>query len=256
MRKRKHCASRCSGAREATAVVTLEPCSHQGETPPCANALIAAGIARVVAAVEDPDPRVCGKGFAMLRAASIDVAAGVGAKEAAEQNAGFFMNVREGRRWSHLRLRKVLTGKPPRRPAKASDHREAARAYGHLLRARHDAILIGIGTALADDPELTCRLPGLEDRSPLRVVLDTRLKLTEWSKLAQSASETPTLVFTTSEGGGALAACGIEVVRMARDARGRPDLKVVLTALAKRGITRLLLKVVRQCMPVSWTAIL
>ena len=232
-----------SAAKGATAFVTLEPCSHQGETPPCADALIAAGVVRVVAAVEDPDPRVSGKGFAMLRAAGVDVATGVGAKEASEQNAGFFMRVREGRPLVTLKIAQSLDGKT----ATASGESkwitgEAARAYGHLLRARHDAILIGIGTALADDPELTCRLPGLEDRSPLRAVLDTRLKLTEWSKLAQGASETPTLVFTTSEGGGALAACGIEVARVARDARGRPDLKAVLTALAKRGITRLLVE--------------
>jgi diaminohydroxyphosphoribosylaminopyrimidine deaminase/5-amino-6-(5-phosphoribosylamino)uracil reductase len=118
---------------------------------------------------------------------------------------------------------------------------EAARAYGHLLRARHDAILIGVGTALADDPQLTCRLPGLENRSPLRVVLDTRLKLNEWSKLA-STGETPTLVFTTSDGGGALTACGVEVVKIARDVRGRPDLAAVLADLGKRGITRLLVE--------------
>jgi diaminohydroxyphosphoribosylaminopyrimidine deaminase/5-amino-6-(5-phosphoribosylamino)uracil reductase len=110
------------------------------------------------------------------------------------------------------------------------------------MRARHDAILIGIGTALADDPQLTCRLPGLEDRSPLRVVLDTRLKLSEWSKLAQSAGETPTLVFTTSDGGGPLVTCGVEVVKVARDVRGRPDLAAVLKELGKRGITRLLVE--------------
>ncbi len=230
-------------ARGATAYVTLEPCAHHGQTPPCANALIGAGIARVIAAVEDPDPRVSGKGFAMLREAGIDVVTGIGAKAAAEQNAGFFLRVREGRPLVTLKIAQSIDGKTA---TSTGDSRwitgEAARTFGHLLRARHDAILVGIGTALADDPELTCRLPGLEDRSPLRVVLDTRLKLTEWSKLAQSAAETPTLVFTTAQGGGALTACGVEVVRVARDVRGRPDLEAVLTELGKRGITRLLVE--------------
>ena len=229
-------------ARGATAYVTLEPCAHHGQTPPCANALAEAGIARVVAAVEDPDPRVRGRGFEMLREAGVDVVTGICAKQAAELNAGFFLRVREGRPLVTLKIAQSIDGKTA--PA-AGDGKwitgEAARAYGHLLRARHDAILVGIGTAMADDPELTCRLPGLEDRSPLRVVLDTRLKLNEWSKLA-STGETPTLVFTTSDGGGALTACGVEVVKIARDVRGRPDLAAVLADLGKRGITRLLVE--------------
>ena len=227
----------------ATAYVTLEPCAHQGQTPPCANALIEAGVARVVAALEDPDPRVSGKGFAMLRAANIEVVVGPGANEAAEQNVGFFMRVREGRPLVTLKIAQSLDGKTA---AASGESRwitgEAARRFGHLMRARHDAILVGIATALADDPELTCRLPGLEDRSPLRVVLDTRLKLSEWSKLAQTASVTPTLVFTTSEGGGALTACGVEVIKVARDVRGRPDVAAVLAALGARGVTRLLVE--------------
>ena len=232
-----------AAARGATAYVTLEPCSHQGQTPPCASALIAAGVARVVAAVTDPDPRVKGAGFATLRAAGTEVVTGIGANEAAEQNAGFFMRVNQGRPLVTLKIAQSLDGKTATATGESKwITGEAARAYGHLLRARHDAILIGIGTALADDPELTCRLPGLEDRSPLRVVLDTRLKLTEWSKLAQSAAETPTLVFTTAQGGGALTTCGIEVVRVARDVRGRPDLEAVLKELGKRGITRLLVE--------------
>lgn len=230
-------------ARGATAYVTLEPCAHQGQTPSCANALVEAGIARVVVAVEDPDPRVHGKGFAILRDSGVQVVTGICAKEATELNAGFFKRVREGRPLVTLKIAQSIDGKTA---AAAGDSKwitgEAARAYGHLLRARHDAILIGIGTALADDPELTCRLPGLEDRSPLRVVLDTRLQLNEWSKLAQSAGETPTLVFTTSDGGGALATCGVEVAKIARDARGRPDLAAVLRELARRGITRLLVE--------------
>jgi diaminohydroxyphosphoribosylaminopyrimidine deaminase/5-amino-6-(5-phosphoribosylamino)uracil reductase len=232
-----------AAARGATAYVTLEPCAHHGQTPPCASALAEAGIARVVAAVEDPDPRVRGKGFEMLRDAGVAVDTGICAKEAAELNAGFFKRVREGQPLVTLKIAQSLDGKTATATGESKwITGEAARAYGHLLRARFDAILIGIGTALADNPLLTCRLPGLEDHSPLRVVLDTRLQLNEWSKLAQSAGETPTLVFTTSDGGGSLAACGVEVVKVARDVRGRPDLAAVLAALGRRGITRLLVE--------------
>ena len=232
-----------AAAGGATAYVTLEPCAHQGETPPCANALIAAGVARVVAAVQDPDPRVSGKGIAMLWDAGVQVVTGMLEKEAADLNAGFFLRVRENRPLVTLKVAQSLDGKT----ATVSGQSQwitgpQARRFGHLLRAKHDAILIGIETALADDPELTCRIAGLEDRSPIRIVLDTRLRLTEWSKLAQTARQTPTFVFTTSDGGGALEACGVEVIRTAKDARGRPDLGAVLNDLAKRGVTRLLVE--------------
>lgn len=230
-------------ARGATAYVTLEPCAHHGQTPPCADALVEAGVARVVAAVEDPDPRVSGKGLERLRAAGIAIDNGVLAREAAALNAGFFLKVREARPLVTLKIAQSLDG----RIATSSGESRwitgpEARAYGHLLRARHDAILVGIETALADDPELTCRLPGLEERSPLRVVLDSRLRLSEWSKLAQSARERPTLVFTTAAPGGPLAAAGVEILRVQRDARGRPEIGAVLRELAGRGITRLLVE--------------
>ena len=232
-----------SAARGSTVYVTLEPCAHYGKTPPCADALIEAGVARVVTAVEDPDPRVKGRGIARIRAGGIEVATGVLEKEAAHLNEGFFLRVTQNRPLVTLKIAQSLDG---RIASAAGDSKwitgEEARRYGHLLRARHDAILIGVGTALADDPELTCRLPGLETCSPLRVVLDTRLKLNEWSKLAQSARGTPTLVYTVSEGGGALKASGVDVVRVSKDARGRPDLGAVLNDLASRGITRLLVE--------------
>ena len=232
-----------AAAKGATAYVTLEPCAHQGQTPPCANALAEAGIARVVAAVKDPDPRIDGKGLAILRDAGVEVVAGVCAKDASDLNAGFFKRVRDGRPLVTLKIAQSIDGKTATVTGESKwITGETARAYGHLLRARHDAILIGVGTALADDPELTCRLPGLEDRSPLRVVLDTRLKLNDWSKLAQSAGETPTLVYTTADGGGALTACGVEVAKIARDVRGRPDVAAVLADLGKRGVTRLLVE--------------
>jgi diaminohydroxyphosphoribosylaminopyrimidine deaminase/5-amino-6-(5-phosphoribosylamino)uracil reductase len=230
-------------ARGATAYVTLEPCSHHGHTPPCAKSLIDAGIARAVVAVGDPDPRVNGEGIAWMKQAGVTVEVGLCAKEAADLNAGFFLKVQHERPLVTLKLAQSLDG----RIATATGESqwitsEAARAYGHLLRARHDAILVGINTALADDPMLTCRIPGLEGRSPLRVVLDSRLRLTDWSKLAQTAAQIPTLVYTTApiDKGGALEACGIQIMRVGKDALGRPKIEAVLSDLAGRGITRLL----------------
>lgn len=233
-----------AAARGATAYVTLEPCAHHGQTPPCAEALIAAGVARVVVAVEDPDPRVSGKGLQMLRKAGITVQSNVLPDEAARLNEGFLRKVCERRPLVTLKIAQSLDG----RTASASGQSQwitgsQARAFGHLLRARHDAILIGIETALADNPELNCRLPGLEPRSPVRVVLDSRLRLPETSKLAQTALELPTWVYTSSAGdGAALKVCGVEVIRVPADARGQPDVAAVLTDLAGRGITRLLVE--------------
>lgn len=232
-----------ASAHGATAYVTLEPCAHHGVTPPCAEALVAARVARVVAAVEDPDPRVSGQGFARLRDAGLEVAVGVLSAEAADLNAGFFLRIREQRPLVTLKIAASADG---RTTTATGESRwitgPQARRFGHLLRARHDAILVGIETAIADDPLLTCRIPGLEDRSPLRVVLDTRLRLAASSKLAQTAQTIPTLVFTVQEGGGELRAKGVEVLTIARDPRGRPDIALVLRALAERGVTRLLVE--------------
>ena len=230
-------------ARGATAYVTLEPCAHHGKTPPCAEALVEAGVARVVAALEDPDPRVSGKGILRLKQAGVEVVMGTASREAAELNAGFLKRIRTGLPLVTLKIAQSLDGKTA---SATGDSKwitgEAARHYGHLLRARSDAILVGVGTALADDPQLTCRLPGLEDRSPIRVVLDSRLRLMETSQLVQTARQTPTLVFTTSDGGGPLEANGAEVVKVARDVRGRPALEAVLAELGRRGVTRLLVE--------------
>jgi diaminohydroxyphosphoribosylaminopyrimidine deaminase / 5-amino-6-(5-phosphoribosylamino)uracil reductase len=231
-----------AAAKGATAYVTLEPCAHLGKTPPCAGALVRAGIARVVAAVEDPDPRVKGKGFAMLRDAGVEVVTGVLEKEAAELNAGFFLRIAESRPLVTLKIAQSADGKTARSGDDKWITGEDARRFGHLLRARHDAILIGIGTALADDPELTCRLPGLEKYSPLRVVLDSRLRLLETGRLARSAGQVPTIVFTTSDGGDRLRNCGMEVLKLMPDAQGRPDVAAVLRELARRGVTRLLVE--------------
>ena len=167
-----------SAAKGATAYVTLEPCAHHGKTGPCAEALVAAGIARAVVAIEDPDPRVSGKGIAILQRAGIAVTMGVGQAAAAAINEGFFRRVRDRRPLFTLKLATSLDG---RIATHTGESRwitgEKARAQAHLLRAEHDAVLIGSDTALIDDPKLTCRLPGLERVSPLRIVLDGRLRL-------------------------------------------------------------------------------
>ncbi len=230
-------------ARGATAYVTLEPCAHLGQTPPCANALVEAGIKRVVAAVEDPDPRVSGRGYAILREAGIAVKTDIVRDEAAALNAGFFLRVTKKRPLVTLKIAVSADNKIARSPGGGQwITGEEARRFGHLLRARHDAILAGIETVLADDPELTCRIPGLEDRSPVRIVLDSALRLPPNSKLVRSARKVPLIVFTAREGGTQLIAAGAEVVRVAPDAQGRPDLRAVLAELAQRGITRLLVE--------------
>ena len=234
-----------AAARGATAYVTLEPCSHIGQTGgPCADLLIASGVARVVVACVDPDPRVNGQGIARLKAAGIAVDVGVCQKEAASTLDGFFSHIQRHRPFVTLKIAQSLDGKTA---TASGDSKwitgEEARRFGHLLRARHDAILIGANTALADDPDLTCRIAGLEQYSPLRIVLDSRLRLSETSKLAATARRTPTLVFTTAESGGdALAAKGIEIVRVAPGAQGRPGLHAVLTELSQRNVTRLLVE--------------
>ena len=237
-------------ARGATLYVTLEPCSHFGKSPPCADAVIAAGIARVVSAIEDPNPEVAGQGHARLRAAAITVDIGLGAAEAARDHAGHFRRVRDKR--PHVIL-KLAVSTDDR--IAAAGHRpvaitgEAARARVHLLRAQCDAILVGIGTVLADDPLLTCRLPGMEARSPVRVVLDRALRISGTSRLVHSARETPLWVMTSnlSEAPAAmkLGAAGAQVIRVATTtAPTAPglELSAVLHALAEKGITRLLVE--------------
>ncbi len=231
----------------ATAYVTLEPCSHHGRTPPCADALVAAGISRVMSALEDPDPRVSGQGHARLRAAGLSVEVGERAADAADINAGFLLRVREGRPLFHLKMAGSLDG----RIATASGESkwitgEAARRDGHRLRAIHDAILVGAATAAADDPELTCRLPGLAARSPVRIVLDSQARLSPLSKLAASARLTPVWLICTNSAPGsrrdALAALGVEVVEVDGGADGRIDVSAAARALGARGLTRVLVE--------------
>jgi diaminohydroxyphosphoribosylaminopyrimidine deaminase / 5-amino-6-(5-phosphoribosylamino)uracil reductase len=233
-------------ARGATMYVTLEPCSHHGKSPPCADAIIAAGIARVVSALEDPNPEVAGAGHARLRAAGIAVEVGLGAEEARRAHAGHIRRIVDGR--PHVTLKLALSadrkvGAAGRRPVAITG--EAVRARVHRMRAMNDAILIGIGTALADDPQLTCRLPGMEKFSPVRVVLDTQLRLPPGGALASSARSTPVWVVAdpaaSAEATQVLREHGIELMHAPAHA-GRLDLAAVLRLLAGRGITRLMVE--------------
>jgi diaminohydroxyphosphoribosylaminopyrimidine deaminase/5-amino-6-(5-phosphoribosylamino)uracil reductase len=235
-------------ARGATLYATLEPCSHIGKSPPCVDAIIAAGISRVVSAIEDPNPEVAGQGHAKLRAAGVTVDIGLGAAEAAHDHAGHFKRIRDKR--PHVILKLAVSpddkiGAAGRKPLAISG--EAARARVHLLRAQSDAILVGIGTVLSDDPLLTCRLPGMETRSPVRVVLDRSLRIPGTSRLVHSARHTPLWVMTSNlaEAPAAmkLGAAGAQVMRVATTASPPGlDLVAVLHALAGKGITRLLVE--------------
>jgi len=179
-------------ARGATAYVTLEPCAHHGRTPPCAEALVQAGVARVVVAATDPDDRVSGKGFAILREAGIEVVPGILAEQAADDLAGYLNRSAKKRPEVILKLALSADGMIGRRgEGQISITGPIARAQSHILRAQTDIILIGIETALADDPVLNCRLPGVEQRSPVRVVLDSGLRLPLSSKLVQTADAQP-----------------------------------------------------------------
>jgi len=236
-------------ARGATLYVTLEPCSHFGKSPPCADAIIAAGISRVVSAIEDPNPDVGGQGHARLRASGIEVDVGLCGEEAARDHAGHFLRIAAKRPFVIVKLAVSADDK-----IAAAGHRpvvitgEAAKARVHLLRAQSDAILVGIGTVLADDPLLTCRLPGLEAQSPVRVVLDRALRLPGTSKLAHTARQTPVWVMTSdmSEAPAAmkLGAAGAQIVRVPVTTTPPPglDLKAALRVLAGRGITRLMVE--------------
>ena len=224
-------------ARGATAYVTLEPCAHFGKTPPCADALIAAGIARVVIATGDPDLRVAGQGAFKLRAAGIEVIEGFGRAAADRLNAGFFLRVLENRPLFCLKTATSLDG----RIALADGDSKwitgpEARQAVQALRARYDAILVGSGTALADNPSLTCRLPGYAGRPKVRIVLDRRLRLPLTHTLVTTAREIPTWVVTSEIGSKAeaLAAAGVEVITA--------DTDDIDTILAERGLTRVLIE--------------
>jgi diaminohydroxyphosphoribosylaminopyrimidine deaminase/5-amino-6-(5-phosphoribosylamino)uracil reductase len=209
--------------------------------------LIAAGVSKVVSALEDPYPKVNGRGHAKLKAAGIAVEVGEGAKEAAEINAGFLLRVREGRPLFHLKIASSLDG----HIATASGESKwitglAARADGHRLRATHDAILVGANTVGADDPDLTCRLPGLDRYSPVRIVVDSKARLSPASKLATSARDVPVWLVCTPQASSAareaLQAKGVEILEVEATPVGRVDIAAAATALAGRGLTSVLVE--------------
>ena len=237
-----------AAAKGATAYVTLEPCSHHGRTPPCAEALVAAGIARCVVALKDPYPEVNGRGIQRLKDAGIAVEVGLLAEAAEAVNLGFLTKIRHNRPMVTLKLATSLDGKIA---TAGGDSKwitgELARAQGHLLRATHDAILVGSGTVLADDPELTCRLPGLEPRSPIRVIADGRLRTPLKSKLVAGAGQGARTVLITIRGHDKeerqpFRDAGVEVLAVICDQDGHPHPPYVMAALAELGVTRLLVE--------------
>lgn len=230
-------------ARGGTAYVTLEPCSHHGQTPPCAEALIEAGLRRVVIAVTDPDPRVDGGGAAMLEAAGIEVTAGVCEAAARAVNDGFISRVTAGRPRVSLKLATSLDG----RIATASGESQwitgpAARATVHRLRAAHDVVLTGMGTVRADNPSLTVRLPGLPIRPPVRAVMTSGAMLPGGSALAQAEQDAPVWMVSAGEAAPAETARAETVIKVAADDSGRPDFAACIGALGEQGITRVMIE--------------
>lgn len=230
-------------ARGATAYVTLEPCCHHGRTPPCCEALVSAGIARVVASIMDPDPRVSGQGYARLREAGIVVETGLLAEEARCDLAGFLSRVTRGRPFVTVKLAMSADGMiaeaPGRRTAITG---EAANARSHLLRSRVDAIMVGARTVTVDDPILTCRLPGLEHRTPVAVVIDGKLSIEPTARLVREAARRPLWVMTSNAQDGTLTGLGVEVIAASAPEKGKVDLPLVMAELGRRGIGRVLVE--------------
>jgi diaminohydroxyphosphoribosylaminopyrimidine deaminase / 5-amino-6-(5-phosphoribosylamino)uracil reductase len=231
-------------ARGATAYVTLEPCCHTGRSPPCTDALIEAGIARVVAATGDPDPRVDGQGLAQLRAAGVEVESGVLQAEADEVLLGFHSRITLGRPMVTLKLASTLDGKIATSAGESQWITGVpARKMAHALRGRHDAVMVGVGTVLADDPELTCRIDGFRPTPVVRVVADSHLRTPLLARLAQTAAEVPTWFLQRADTDPlrrqAFSEAGATLIDVAPGPLGL-DLKAALQALGAAGLTRVL----------------
>lgn len=230
-------------ARGASIAVTLEPCAHHGKTPPCAEALVKAGLARVVSALEDPDPRVSGQGHRILRDAGIPVVTDVMKNEAERVNQGFLLRVREKRPFITLKLAQTADGfagadgKPLMISCAMSKHRV------HLQRASHDAIMVGVGTVISDDPDLTCRLPGMMHLSPIRVIIDTHLDTPATARVIETAAKVSTWLITVEDAPLdreiGLSKDGVRIIRVKKDRHGHVDVKAAMHALAECGITRI-----------------
>ncbi|MGC1344551.1 MAG: bifunctional diaminohydroxyphosphoribosylaminopyrimidine deaminase/5-amino-6-(5-phosphoribosylamino)uracil reductase RibD [Methyloceanibacter sp.] len=232
---------------DATLYVTLEPCALEGRGAACADAIAAAGPARVVVAMGDADPRTAGHGLARMRAAGIEVTEGVLHDEACEVTLGHVLRVTEGRPAVTLKLAVGSDGRVPRGEAGAPTWitGDLARAHAHLLRARSDAILVGRGTVMADNPSLTCRLPGMECRSPVRVILDRRLRTPTDARLFEDEMVPVWFICARDEmepNAAALQELGAEIIPVTIDAHGLPAIREALDQLAKRGITRVLVE--------------
>ena len=236
-----------TNARGATAYITMEPCAHPSASGPCALQLAKAGIKRAVVAMRDPDPRTHGQGINMLRNAGVVVTEGVADHEARALNGGFILRMTGHRPMVTLKVASSLDGRIATGTGESKwITGEPARAQGHALRARHDAVVVGSGTVLADDPDLTCRLPGLSDRSPVRVVFDGRLRTPLTAKLVTTARQVPTWIFTLQSADAdrqaAFTGTGVQVITVEAGSDGSPDPQAAFRALAQRGITRALVE--------------
>jgi diaminohydroxyphosphoribosylaminopyrimidine deaminase / 5-amino-6-(5-phosphoribosylamino)uracil reductase len=236
-----------TAAEDATIYVTLEPCAHEGRGAACADGIAAIRPKRVVVAMGDPDPRTAGDGIARLRAAGIEVTEGVLHDEAYEVTLGHVLRVTEGRPAVTLKLALGSDGRVPKGEGGAPTWitGDLARAHAHLLRARSDAIMVGRGTIMADNPSLTCRLPGMDCRSPVRVILDRRLRTPTDARLFEDEMVPVWFICAADESeanASALQELGAEIIPVAIDSHGHPAIREALDQLARRGITRLLVE--------------
>lgn len=232
-----------AAARGSTVYVSLEPCAHFGQTPPCAYALIEAGVARVVSATIDPDPRVGGMGHALLRAAGIEVEVGVEAAAARQANAGFLLRIAQGRPLVTLKLALTLDGRIATvTGASRWITGPQARRWVHLMRAQHDAVLVGAGTARADNPDLQARDLGIA-RQPVRIVADSRLGLTIDSRLGRTIADAPVWLMHGEQAPVAVRhdwqRLGARLIGCSSDPMGRLDIVDALRRLGEQGLTRI-----------------
>jgi diaminohydroxyphosphoribosylaminopyrimidine deaminase/5-amino-6-(5-phosphoribosylamino)uracil reductase len=230
-------------ARGQTMYVSLEPCSHHGRTPPCADAIVAAGVRRVVCAIGDPNPEIAGRGLAVLRAAGVAVDLGLCAEEARWMAAGHILRMTRDRPFVQLKI--AVSGDGLIAPGAGAPRwvtGPEARRFAHILRARADAILVGRKTVADDNPELTCRLPGLESRSPRRVILDAKFRTPPDARMFATAEQVPVTIFGDTASAPPVYPGGVEVRRMPTGSDGRLGLAVVLESLAAEGVTRVLVE--------------
>ncbi len=236
-----------AAARGASVYVTLEPCAHHGKTPPCAEALVRADVGHVFVACLDPDPRVSGKGVEILQDFGIMTTVGFLEAEARRLNQGFMSRIEKGRPMISVKVATSLDG---RIATHSGDSQwitsDEARRHGHLMRAESDAVMVGSTTAILDDPSLDCRLEGLEDRSPVRIVCDGRMRLPLTSKMVQTAKDRKSILITLTGTEAvrrhAFEDCGVEVITVPANKAGLIDLSIACRELGDRGLTRVLVE--------------